>query len=431
MNSTNEDCPINVPGLWHNGDCSLLCRPAKWYDILIFFFGNYLAHVATVISPPGASTFDHTLNLISALVFPFSGLGLGVEAIASLAILAPTPLRTAARAGALLRIVQTRKSRNDTPEHSTTIPALREHTYRPWIDPKIHGGFSLPDGYEFRLVPYHARFKNDKKEVRYKRTSNNATSKPYDILFSFDRWKKTADSVPCSYNGAKAIASIVQIAFGIRTLYTTRGNQVERFGYAAYGLTVMQYALMSIVNLAGNLLRPDYTSMYIVRSKESDDIQTKYNCTIPTIGEIEVDSETLERKEDWRSLLIIMLQYSCLYIGVGIVLLVVGLMTEFSKGHSTLAQRVWTMSWLVFGALYGILINLARINRFDPSRKEFVDESMRISNEFLKRITGLDVDWYNIILIFMVSAPTIGGFVAVAQMIQQYGVCSRMLDASV
>lgn len=144
-----------------------------------------------------------------------------------------------------------------------------------------------------------------------------------------------------------------------------------------------------------------------------------------------MDSETLERKEDWRSLLIIMFQYSCLYIGVGIVLLVVGLMTEFSKGHSTLAQRVWTMSWLVFGALYGILINLARINRFDPSRKKLVDESMRISDESLKRITGLDVDWYNIILIFMVSAPTIGGFVAVAQMIQQYGVCSRMLDASV
>jgi hypothetical protein len=89
------------------------------------------------------------------------------------------------------------------------------------------------------------------------------------------------------------------------------------------------------------------------------------------------------------------------------------------------------MSWLVFGALYGIVINLARINRFDPSRKEFVDESMGISSDFLKRITGLDVDWYNIILIFMVSAPTIGGFVAVAQMIQQYGVCSRMLVASV
>jgi hypothetical protein len=107
MNSTNVDCPINVPGLWHNGDCSLLCRPTRWYDILIFFLGNYLAHVATVVSPPGASIVSQILNQMEALLFPFSGIGLGLEAIASLAIFAPTPLRTATRAGALLMVVRT------------------------------------------------------------------------------------------------------------------------------------------------------------------------------------------------------------------------------------------------------------------------------------------------------------------------------------
>lgn len=51
---------------------------------------------------------------------------------------------------------------------------------------------------------------------------------------------------------------MVQIVFGMSTLYRTKGNQIERYGYAAYGLTVTPYALMSILNLAGNLMRPDY-----------------------------------------------------------------------------------------------------------------------------------------------------------------------------
>ncbi|CAN9199911.1 unnamed protein product [Alternaria alternata] len=457
MNSTNEDCPINVPGLWHNGDCSLLCRPAKWYDILIFFFGNYLAHVATVVSRPGASVFDQILNLISALVFPFSGFGLGLEAIVSWAIFAPTSLETAARAGALLRVVQTEEAREAVLEdsntqaidsevaqsegpkecagpHQNTIPALREHTYRPWIDSKIHGGCSLPDGYEFRLVSYYAKFKNDKKEIRSTRRSKNASSRWYDILFTFSKWDKTPNDVPCSYNGAKAIASIVQIAFGIRTLYTTKGNQVERFGYAAYGLTVTQYALMSFVNLAGNLLRPDYTSVYIVESDELDDLRLKHGCTIATIGQIEEDSEQLERHER-RRMIVDLFQYLSCYIGIGIDLLVVGLMTKFSKGQSTLAQRVWTMCWLVFGALYGTVINMARKNRFKTSRDKpnaisgMLNISSDILNEVFEEAYGLDIDWYTIFAIFSVGAPTVGGFVVVAQMIKQYGVCSRMLDA--
>lgn len=105
MISTEPDCPIDVPGLWHNGDCSLLCRPTKSYDILIFFLGNYLAHVATVSSPPGASVVTRMKQMLKALFLSLSGFAIGLEAIASMAIRAPTPLQTAARAGALLMVV--------------------------------------------------------------------------------------------------------------------------------------------------------------------------------------------------------------------------------------------------------------------------------------------------------------------------------------
>jgi hypothetical protein len=39
--------------------------------------------------------------------------------------------------------------------------------------------------------------------------------------------------------------------------------------------------------------------------------------------------------------------------------------------------------------------------------------------------------WPRAIGMLMVGAPAIGGFVVVAQMIRQYGLCSRILDAGV
>src|SRR2546423_328016 len=51
---TLENITITVPnGTTDHGDPHLLCLPAKWSDIALFFFGNYLAHAATVKSLPG------------------------------------------------------------------------------------------------------------------------------------------------------------------------------------------------------------------------------------------------------------------------------------------------------------------------------------------------------------------------------------------
>jgi hypothetical protein len=466
MNSTNADCPINVPGLWHNGDCSLLCRPTKWYDILIFFLGNYLAHVATVVSLPGASIVSQLFNLVCALLFPFSGIGLGLEAIASLAIFAPTPLRTATRAGALLMVFRTQKAGKAAPECSSTqainseaaqnevskesadleqntISALPIHTYRPWRDAKIHGNVCLPEGYSLRRVPYYTKFKNDEEEVRSIRRAKNETSKWYDIFDKFSKRDKTTKDVTCSYSGAKAIVSIVQIIFGIYTLYRTRGNQVERFGYAAYGLTVTQYALMSIINLAGNLLRPDYTSMYIVGSNASDDLEKEHGCVIATVGRIEENSHQLERHKR-RKKVVRWLHHSSLSLGIGIHLLVVGLMTKFTKGQSTLAQRVWIIFWLVSGALVEVAIIEIRRDRFDitldmpnstslenKQPHEAVQTNQTNQPNQLKRYLNY-LAWLSSVVIFSAyCAPAIGGFVVVMQMIRQYGVCSKMLDASV
>jgi hypothetical protein len=50
------------------------------------------------------------------------------------------------------------------------------------------------------------------------------------------------------------------------TLYQSRGDQISRYGYAAFDLTVAPYVVMSAVNLLGNLMVPGYPALYLVKS---------------------------------------------------------------------------------------------------------------------------------------------------------------------
>lgn len=106
-NSTSAaDCPVDIPGFIHHGNCHLLCRPAAWTDILIFFLGNYVAHAATVVSTPGQSTLVTVFVIVMALLFPGGGVRTGMTAIRSLAKFASSDLQMAARAGALYAVVR-------------------------------------------------------------------------------------------------------------------------------------------------------------------------------------------------------------------------------------------------------------------------------------------------------------------------------------
>lgn len=88
-------------------------------------------------------------------------------------------------------------------------------------------------------------------------------------------WKKAAHKfnpqknavISCNYNFTKSAISIIQLLFGISTLYRAKADQLDRFGYAAYGLTVAPYVWMSIINLLGNVLCPQYDCLYIAESE--------------------------------------------------------------------------------------------------------------------------------------------------------------------
>jgi hypothetical protein len=74
------------------------------------------------------------------------------------------------------------------------------------------------------------------------------------------------DRINSNYDIMRGLAAIVQAILAIQTLYQTRGDQIERYGFASFGLTVAPYAIMSLVNLMGALSRPEYDAVYLIGS---------------------------------------------------------------------------------------------------------------------------------------------------------------------
>jgi len=131
QNTTNTCNPPNIPGFTYQDNCKLICRASQWTDIVIFFLGNYVAHAATVVSKPGQSPISSLVAVITAFLFPGGGIRSGVDAIMSLAKRGETPLRIAARAGALCAVVKVDDSDDNTPEEnspedSKTAPESKE-----------------------------------------------------------------------------------------------------------------------------------------------------------------------------------------------------------------------------------------------------------------------------------------------------------------
>jgi hypothetical protein len=105
-NFTDAQCPVNIPGFVHHGNCNLLCRPGSWITVIVFYLGNYVAHAATTTVRPGERHRSSIIILLVAILFPGAGVTRGMEAILSLAKFAKSELQMAARAGALLTVIK-------------------------------------------------------------------------------------------------------------------------------------------------------------------------------------------------------------------------------------------------------------------------------------------------------------------------------------
>ena len=129
-----------------------------------------------------------------------------------------------------------------------------------------------------RISSCYQRLKDAIKTRRYTRDVRLATENGIELRIprSQDNDPSNPDLRPgielsSNYNLPKGLIAIFQTLFASATLYQTRGDQIQRYGYAAFGSTVAPYLVMSIINLWGTILTPDYPCVYLVRSEIMDE----------------------------------------------------------------------------------------------------------------------------------------------------------------
>jgi len=115
---------------------------------------------------------------------------------------------------------------------------------------KIHGSYRLPKGYEFAFVP------------------TDAVIAPLEQIPETER---VSIELSTSNSSIKTCLAILQTAYAAYSVYRARGDQIAVYGYAAFGLTVIPYIMMSVLNLVAQIVSDDYPMLYMIRTPEMDE----------------------------------------------------------------------------------------------------------------------------------------------------------------
>ncbi|KAF8883538.1 hypothetical protein BD779DRAFT_1539409 [Infundibulicybe gibba] len=214
-------------GSTNHGNPSLLCTPTTWSDVLVFYLGNYIAHVATIKEYPGESGIDFMVNAIVAILFPTVGMARGIDAI----IRHPQvrvkggELQRAARAGALCMVVRSPDWKPGIGDHIRDAELVRQ-TSKPSSEPgSANGGTKTAGGMNNVYWPSMHGGGICFKE----RNIHGSCVLPAGYSL-----------IPVPHDASSTIKIFAASLFQ---------NQIARYGYAAFSLTVAPYALMSAVNL--------------------------------------------------------------------------------------------------------------------------------------------------------------------------------------
>jgi hypothetical protein len=98
----------NLPSDWiDHGIPGLICTPAKWTSVILFFVANYLAHCATVKPYPAEPVKEIIFAMAAALFLPSFGITRAIDAIIRHSRFRKiSELERAAIAGALCMVVR-------------------------------------------------------------------------------------------------------------------------------------------------------------------------------------------------------------------------------------------------------------------------------------------------------------------------------------
>lgn len=113
---------------------------------------------------------------------------------------------------------------------------------------KIQGQYTLPQGYCFSLLPAGTPI-----------GPKNEHTNREDIV------------IASSYGTAKSFTGVLQIIISVFSLYSSSSNQVNDYGYAAFGFSVIPYTVMSFLNAIANSIEADYDTLFMVESDVMDE----------------------------------------------------------------------------------------------------------------------------------------------------------------
>ncbi|KAK0738785.1 hypothetical protein B0T18DRAFT_433538 [Schizothecium vesticola] len=397
---------IELPvGTTNHGDDRLICTPAKWTDYIIFYATNYFIHAATLPTVPGEIKREVTFAILNALFIPGSGALRAVRRFVFHPALKPrrTPLERALLASALCMVVS--DASIDLADSKVNEPdSWTDQTFQRYLKQAIcpssrtvHGVCSLPPtGYNLCVVPPGV-------DLRALPSSDHGETR------DFARFQPSGQ-----YNVVKVLFSLAQAIAGSVTIYKARGDQINQYGFAAFGLTVVPYVFMSVVNIVASLLSPEYPAMYLVRTpdmaaaiKDGGRFEGLVAELVPFGPEdprrvrpgLAVWPSHANLPRDWAI-------YAVWIVLMVAPIAIVGGLSGFRHGEvSTGEQRGWLMAWLVLGSLSGFWAASVQQQLRAPA------------------VWGLGYVGIASILIFWV--PAIVGMVKVGQQVKEYGICAR------
>ncbi|KAI4180259.1 MAG: hypothetical protein L6R41_007346 [Letrouitia leprolyta] len=129
---------------------------------------------------------------------------------------------------------------------------------------KIHGICQLAPGYALSYVPEDMKIYS-----RVKHRRSLSVSRLLGMDHTPDITLASTHDVP------RILFSLLQTVSGGYALFKARGSQIEHYGFAAFGLTVVPYMMVSIVNLIGSLLTSEYEAIYMVHSPVMDEMLSR------------------------------------------------------------------------------------------------------------------------------------------------------------
>ncbi|KAI4129762.1 MAG: hypothetical protein LQ338_002072 [Usnochroma carphineum] len=383
-------------GTSNHGDRHILCTPASWDNIAIFFIGNYIAHAATVKLPPATSMVSKLRIYFSALLMPASGLVFALQAFTQvirgigkseaqkasiargLCMYARSEewrppgrvedLQASVRPREFLKLSASENLTRSLPKKSfqylqhlsQTLPTeyLRDWANAAAKSIVLHE-LDASEDYQsvFRLMSPSASAQCaniPNAEIDQRLDGNESLTAPVNLLerihgpgeenLAFLRVSKclggkiirpavipneNVHGINCKLPGyelvhvpegtkifpnpllaqtppdeaastvipienmcsersvSKSLISFFQLVYSVVTLWRSRGNQLDTYGYAAFSLSVAPYAVMAGTNLLANAICPQYQKMSLVRNEVLEEAESLYGIRVNgSVGEL-------------------------------------------------------------------------------------------------------------------------------------------------